>query len=311
MTETTPAGPVPPSPTAGPADRAEPATTADPAPEPATTADPAPRVLAVFDLDKTVIDTSASMAYRRPLADRGLITTGEVVRMMVMLGNYMLTTHSDGDMDATRDTLTAMIRGRDAATLREVAREAMHDVIVPYIYSEARDLIRWHREQGHAVAIITASARDLVVPVADELGVDHLLATELEVDDDGLFTGEVLFFCRGRAKVDGLRALADRHGYDLDASWAYTDSATDLPLLEAVGHPHAVNPDRPLRKEATARGWPVEEFSRPEPLFSLTDRQSVIAGASASLAVLGVVATGLALWFRGREQDPGSDTAGH
>lgn len=258
------------------------------------------RVLAVFDLDKTVIDTSASMAYRKPLADRGLITTGEMLRLLLMLGNYKLAGHDDEAMDATKDALVEMVKGRRAADLVEVARDALHEVIVPFIYAEARTLIEAHHAAGHRTAMITASARLLVTPIAEELGVDHLIATELTVAEDGTFTGEVPFFCKGAAKVECLRDLAGRHGYELESSFAYTDSATDLPLLEAVGHPVPVNPDKALKKEAAAREWPTVTFNRPEPLFHLPEKSGVIAGASAGLALIAALATGLVVRRRGR-----------
>lgn len=267
--------------------------TTDPGIDPAT-------VLAVFDLDKTIIDTSASMAYRKPLTDRGLISTGEMLRLLLMLGNYKLAGHDDDSLDATRDILVEMVRGRRAADLAEVASDALHEVIVPFIYSEARALIIAHHEAGHRVAMITASARLLVTPIAEELGIDHLIATELAIVD-GIVTGDVPFFCKGAAKVEGLNALATDHHYDLAASYAYTDSATDLPLLEAVGHPVAVNPDKPLRKEAMSRAWPILTFSRPEPLFHLSEKSGAIAGASAGLALIAALATGLLVRYRGRD----------
>lgn len=266
------------------------------------TAEPS-TVLAVFDLDKTIIDTSASMAYRKPLAERGLISTGDMLRMLMMLGNYMISGHDENSLDNTRDILVAMIRGRSEKDLKEVASGALQEVIVPFIYSEARALIARHHDLGHKVAIITASAHVLVSPIAEELGADHLIATELDVDDDGLFTGEVPFFCKGPAKVEGLKRLGDEAGYDLRNAYSYTDSATDLPLLEAVGNPTVVNPDRVLRREATNRDWPVVNFGRTEPLFSLPENTGAIAGTSAAVALLGTLAAGLLVWLRGREED--------
>ncbi|MEJ6550671.1 HAD-IB family hydrolase [Corynebacterium sp. USCH3] len=268
--------------------------TTDPGTDPST-------VLAVFDLDKTVIDTSASMAYRKPLAERGLITTTDMLRMLMMLGNYMVSGHDDNSLNTTRDALVAMIRGRSQDDLADVAHGALQDVIVPVIYSEARTLIERHHALGHRIAIITASARVLVTPIADELGADHLIATELAVDDDGLFTGDVPFFCKGPAKVEGLHRLARAEGYNLTASYAYTDSATDLPLLDAVGHPTAVNPDRVLRREAADRDWQVARFGRSETLFTLPEHTGAIAGTSAAVALVGTVAAGLLVWLRGRE----------
>ncbi|MGO1948660.1 MAG: HAD family hydrolase [Mycobacteriaceae bacterium] len=258
-------------------------------------------VLAVFDLDKTIIDTSASMAYRKPLAERGLITTSEMLRMLVMLGNFMISGHDEDSINATRDTLVAMVRGRREQDLADVAHEALHEVIVPFVYAEARDLIDRHHAAGHRVAIITASAQVLVGPIATELGADHLIATELEVDGDGVFTGEVPFFCKGPAKVEALQRIADENGFDLSASYAYTDSGTDLPLLEAVGHPTAVNPDRALRRIATSRDWPIVKFGRTEPLFHLPEHTGAIAGAAGTAALVGTVAAGLLVWLRGRE----------
>ncbi len=273
-----------------------------PGPDVATDPGAAPSsVLAVFDLDKTVIDTSATMAYRKPLADRGLISTGEMLRMLAMLASYMFTGHDDESMDATRDTLVEMVKGRRAADLARVADEALSEVIIPVVYAEARELIDRHRALGHRIAIITASPREMVTPIAKELGADHLIATELGVAEDGTYTGEVLFFAKGTAKVGGLRRLASRHGYLLTASYAYSDSATDLPLLEAVGHPTAVNPDKQLRRTAEARHWPVLEFRRREPLFHRPERSGVIAGASAGIAVLAALATGLLVRHRGRD----------
>lgn len=257
------------------------------------------RVLAIFDLDKTIIDTSASLAYRRPMAERGLLNTGEVLKMMAMLGNYMFTTHSEDSLESTKEALTRIIKDRESEPLRQVAQDALQEVITPFIYAEARELIEWHREQGHSIAIVTASASIMVQPIAKELGVDHLFATELE-EKDGRFTGAVTHFNKGHAKVERIRKLVAEHGYDLDESYAYSDAATDIPMLELVGNPVAVNPDRPLKKRATEESWPIKQFNRPEPLFP---QAAVIAGAGATLALLGIAATGLAMWWRGRDED--------
>ena len=255
-------------------------------------------VLAIFDLDKTIIDTSASMAYRRPMAERGLIGTTEMLRMMALLGNYMLTTHTEDHMNTTKEALIGMIKGRDEVALRSIAQDALTEVITPYIYSEARELLDWHRRQGHAIAIVTASASVMVEPIAAELKIDHLIATELEVID-GKFTGKVLHFNKGTAKVQRIHELAKTNGYTLANSYAYSDSATDIPMLKLVGNPTAVNPDRPLRKAAMSHGWPIRRFEKPEPLFT---QGAVIAGAGATLALLGAVATGLAIWIKSRDQ---------
>ncbi|MGJ4079381.1 HAD family hydrolase [Corynebacterium macclintockiae] len=257
------------------------------------------RILAIFDLDKTIIDTSASLAYRRPMAERGLLNTGEVLKMMAMLGNYMLSTHSEDNLESTKDALTSIIKDRESEPLRQVAQDALQEVITPFIYTEARELIEWHRKMGHRIAIVTASASIMVQPIAKELGVDHLFATELE-EKDGRFTGAVTHFNKGHAKVERILQLVAEHGYNLGESYAYSDAATDIPMLELVGNPVAVNPDRPLKKRATESDWPIRQFSRPEPLFP---QAAVLAGAGATLALLGIAATGLAMWLRGRDEE--------
>ncbi|KAB3522639.1 HAD-IB family hydrolase [Corynebacterium sp. zg254] len=264
------------------------------------------KVLAIFDLDKTIINTSASLAYGRPLAERGLITTTEVIRMIAIRSSFMLTTHDQEDLNATKEALASMIKGREAEPLKTVAREALHDVIIPYIYAEAHELLEWHREQGHTIAIVTASPSVVVEPIAEELGADILIASELEVED-GLFTGNVTLFNKGVTKVHHIQDIAQEHGFDLSQSYAYSDSGTDVPMLELVGHPTAVNPDRALKKVAAEREWPIVNFRRPEPITQ--SNVAVLAGAGATLAILGAVATSVTLWLFNRDSSS-SDGSG-
>lgn len=266
---------------------------------PQPSAGAAEQVLAIFDLDKTIIDTSASMAFSRPLAERGLISTSEVFRMIAIRSSYMFTTHSDEDLTATKEALSSIIKGRDVETLREVVRDTLQETITPYVYAEARELLEEHRELGHTIAIVTASPSVMVQPIADELGAGILIASELG-EEDGKFTGEVTLFNKGITKVHHIEDIATEHGFNLAESYAYSDSGTDVPMLELVGFPTAVNPDRALRKIAIQRGWPIKKFEKPEPLFQQT---AVIASAGATLAVLGAVATGIVWWMLRRDDD--------
>ena len=262
----------------------------------------ADRVLAIFDLDKTIIDTSASLAYGRPMAERGLISTSDVLRMLVVRSSYMFTTHTEEDMNATKETMTAIIKGREVEPLRAVVRDTLQESITPYVYAEARELLEWHKQQGHTVAIVTASPSVMVQPIAEELGADLLIASELG-EEDGKFTGEMTLFNKGITKVHHIEDIAAKHGFNLAESFAYSDSGTDVPMLEMVGFPTAVNPDRALRKVAVERGWPIKNFKRPEPLF----QTGALAGAGATLAVIGAVATGIAWWLLRRGEDTGED----
>jgi len=148
------------------------------------------------------------------------------------------------------------------------------------------------------VIIISASATDLVEPIARELGVDRTVGSQLGIED-GKYTGEVLFYCKGPAKAEAINALAKERNYDLSKSFAYSDSATDLPMLEAVGHAVAVNPDRALKKEALARGWDIRSFKNPEPLFQTRD-MGIGAGV-----VAGIAAVTVGGWWLARRGKPG------
>ena len=107
----------------------------------------------------------------------------------------------------------------------------------------------------------------MVEPIGEMLGADRVVATRMEIVD-GKYTGEIDFYAYGENKATAIRELADEHGYDLARCYAYSDSVTDLHMLEAVGHPYAVNPDKDLRKDARERGWPVLVFDKPVALRS-------------------------------------------
>ena len=171
-------------------------------------------------------------------------------------------------MDTTRDQLAHMIAGWNVEQVKAIAEETMQHVVTPTIYAEARSIIDQHLAAGHDVVIISASARELVEPIAKELGVTTVVSTEL-AKKDGVFTGEITFYCKGAAKAQAIMDLTARRGYDLSQSFAYSDSAVDIPMLEAVGNPNAVNPDRALRKVAADKGWNIHSFRNPVPLFQM------------------------------------------
>jgi phosphoserine phosphatase len=155
------------------------------------------------------------------------------------------------------------------------------------VFAEAADLIASHKLCGRDVVVVSASGEELVAPIARALGATHAMATRMVVED-GKYTGEIGFYCYGEGKVQAIRELAAREGYPLEHCYAYSDSITDMPMLEVVGHPSVVNPDRALRREASARNWPVLAFSRP---VSLRDRIPAPSGAAlATTAAVGISA---------------------
>ena len=250
-------------------------------------------VAAFFDLDKTIIATSSAFAFGKEFLHNGMITRQEAWDLYLSKAQYMLMGQSSEKMDSTRDALAQMVAGWEVDDIQRITRETLREVVAPAIYAEARELIDAHRAKGHHVIIISASAKILVEPIAQELGVDTVVATEMAIEN-GKLTGEITRYLKGDAKAEAVRQFAAEHGFDLDASFAYSDSATDIPMLELVGNPVAVNPDRALKKHALANGWQARTFKNPEPLIQMPNAREVgigagvIAGVTA-LAVAGVL----------------------
>jgi HAD superfamily hydrolase (TIGR01490 family) len=224
-------------------------------------------VAAFFDLDKTIIAGSSTLAFSGPLRRRGLIGRRALLRSGYAQLLLMVAGADAQFMERMRERISALCTGWEVAEVREVIEETLSEVLEPMIYAEAATLIEDHRRRGHDVVVVSASGEEMVAPVAEALGAQDCAATRMAVAD-GRYTGEIDFYCYGEGKAVAARELARRHGYRLDQCAAYTDSITDLPLLELVGHPHAVNPDRALRRLARARGWPVLEFVAPIPLHA-------------------------------------------
>ena len=153
-----------------------------------------------------------------------------------------------------------ILAGLPVAELHALVAAELEPVLRPLVYAEPLELVRAHRERGEAVYVVSASLQEIVEDLAAELGLDGAIGSTCEIVD-GVYTGRSLRGAHGEGKAAAVRELAAREGIDLAASTAYSDSHTDLPFLEAVGHPIAVNPDRRLRRLAGERGWPILEFS--------------------------------------------------
>jgi HAD superfamily hydrolase (TIGR01490 family) len=220
---------------------------------------------AFFDLDKTVIARSSTFAFSRPLYQGGLINRRTVLRSAYAHFVFLLAGADHDQMERMRRYLSSMVTGWEVQQVREIVAETLVDLIEPAVYAEAVALIAEHHGAGRDVVVVSASGTELVEPIAAMLGADSVIATRMVVAE-GRYTGEVSFYAYGENKAAAIRELAAARGYRLDECYAYSDSVTDLPMLAAVGHPVAVNPDRPLRREAATRGWPVLDFTQPAPL---------------------------------------------
>lgn len=261
------------------------------------------KIAAFFDLDKTIIATSSAFAYGKEFMAHGLITRQEALDLYLTKAQYMFVGQSSEKMDVTRDALAQMVAGWPVDEVIRITAESMHTVVTPAIYSEARELIEQHKAQGHEVVIISASAEILVKPIAQELGIDTVVATGMEVVD-GKLTGTITRYLKGDAKAEAAVEFAKTRGYDLAESFAYSDSATDIPMLEAVGNPVAVNPDRALKKHAIANGWDIKTFKNPEPLIQMPNAREITIGASviAGATAIAVAGTFVARALRGHKR---------
>jgi HAD superfamily hydrolase (TIGR01490 family) len=248
---------------------------------------PCGRTAAFFDLDKTIIAKSSTLAFSKPFFDQGLLNRRAVLKSSYAQFIFLLSGADHDQMDRMRTHMTNMCTGWDVEQVKSIVNETLHDIMTPLVFAEAADLIAGHKLCGRDVVVVSASGEEIVGPIARALGATHAMATRMVVED-GRYTGEVAFYCYGEGKVQAIRELAAREGYPLEHCYAYSDSITDLPMLEAVGHPSVVNPDRGLRKEAVERGWPVLTFSRP---VSLRDRIPAPSGAAiATTAAVGITA---------------------
>ena len=219
-----------------------------------------PRVGAFFDMDKTLISENSASLYMKHRYQRGEIGGLDLLKGLGAYLQYKL-----GVLDIRNWTLSMMVqfKGQSEAELEKQALEWFDDMVVATLYPEAERLVREHEAAGHVVAIVTGATKFVVRPLAARLGIKHMLYTRLEVEND-LFTGRVIEpICFEEGKIYWLQQFIEEHGVDLAKSWFYTDSITDRPLMDIVGHPVAVNPDPLLYREAVRRCWPVRFFEPP------------------------------------------------
>lgn len=258
---------------------------------------------AFFDLDKTVIARASMVAFGPSFQRAGLLSRWLVVRALYAQLVYLYLGADENRMARMRTAALRVVTGWEQSHVTGIVEDTLESVIQPIVYAEALELIQAHRADGHKVFIVSASPEEIVAPLARFVGADEAIATRARLDDEGRYTGEVEFYAYGAGKVDAIRRVARRDGIDLDASWAYSDSATDIPMLEAVGHAVAVNPDRELARAAKANGWEIRRFDRPVRLDAQTRKATPMkigVAVSATAAFGGAVACVIALNRRRR-----------
>jgi HAD superfamily hydrolase (TIGR01490 family) len=260
---------------------------------------PAPlvRSAAFFDLDKTIIARSSTLAFSKPFQAGGLISRRAVLRSAYAQFVYLVGGADHDQMEKMRAFMSQLVAGWDVATVREIVADTLHNTVGPLVYDEAVSLIEEHKLAGRDVVIVSTSGTEVAEPIGAMLGADMVVATRLE-EADGRYTGNIEYYAYAEEKARAILELAEQRGYDLEGCYAYSDSITDAPMLDVVGHANAVNPDKELRKLATAKGWPILVFTKPVALRSGVPYKPTLA----ALAVGGVVAVGGVLWANARRK---------
>ena len=214
-------------------------------------------VAAFFDIDGTLISKNSGPLYMKFLRRRGEIRRRDAARTIYLFLRYKL-----GMLDIERAAASSSgwIRGKSEQAVAEHCRLWYREMVRQYLQPEMVRRVRAHQAEGHVVALLSSSTPYLATPLAEDLGIEHMLVSRLVIEN-GRFTGDVHRpICYGAGKIHWARRVAEEHDVDLGASWFYTDSVTDLPMLELVGHPEVVNPDPRLRREARRRGWNVMQL---------------------------------------------------
>jgi HAD superfamily hydrolase (TIGR01490 family) len=211
---------------------------------------------AFFDLDRTLISRSSSLALAPAFHERGLLGRRDRLKAALAQRFFMRFGAGKGRVGQTADSAMAFLKGMRVETMREIVEESVESAFRPHVYDDALGLLARHRERGERAFIVSAALQEVVDVLVVELGFDDGLGSTAEIED-GVYTGRLLRRLDGPAKARAVTELAVSDGIDLRESTAYSDSSSDVPFLEVVGYPVAVNPDRRLRRIAAERSWRV------------------------------------------------------
>jgi HAD superfamily hydrolase (TIGR01490 family) len=259
------------------------------------------RRAAFFDVDKTLLPGSSLYLLARGMYKRGYYTWRDIAGFALAQLTFRVTgAEGRRGMEAARESALAFIEGKSQSDILQLGHDIVVEVIGPRIYPGMRRVIDLHHADGDKTYLVTAAPRELAERMAAYLGMDGGLGTEAELVD-GKYTGRLIGpVLHGPAKLDAVTKLAAEQGIDLRDCSAYSDSFNDRPMLEGVGHPVAVNPDRQLRDLARQRGWPVQDFRKHRRLWLVWLPAGVAGGT-----VAGVTARIVARQRRRDHQEPG------
>lgn len=252
---------------------------------------------AFFDLDRTLIPGSSLFLFARGLYDRDYYRMRDILRFVVGQMSFRVTGETEAGMQRSREGALEFVTGRTQDELRQMGREIAEERILPRVYEGITKVIEHHQAAGDLTFMATAAPIEIAEVLVETLGMSGAVATTSEVDSEGRYTGRLSGeVVHGRAKAEAVARLAAEREIDLSESYAYSDSINDLPLMEMVGHPIAVNPDADLRTEARQRGWPVYELR--------TKRLALLVGIPSAILGLGLFGGGVIVgnWMGRRRQ---------
>jgi HAD superfamily hydrolase (TIGR01490 family) len=250
---------------------------------------------AFFDLDKTIIAKSSTLAFTKSLYRAGFLSGPTLAKAGVAQAYYRAFGADHDQLERIKDELANLTEGWDRNEVVALVEETVDEVVSPLVYAEALAIIDHHRKSGDRVVVISASPEEIVIPLCRYLGIEDVIATRSAIDDEGKYTGEIERYVYGPNKAQAMIEMADEAGIDLEQSYAYSDSVTDVPMLEAVGNPIVVNPDSELATIAEEKGWQVHFES------AVTLREKIPTKTVGGAVVTGVAAV-LAYWaLKGRK----------
>lgn len=257
----------------------------------------APKRAAFFDVDRTLIPGSSLFLLARGLYERDMFRVRDMARFGWGQMMFRLRGEHKKGLDRSRESLEFVV-GRSQRELMSWGREIAEDRILPRVYQDIVQVIEGHQERGDLTFLVTAAPIELAEVLARHLGMTGSIATVSEVDSEGFYTGRLVGeIMHGPLKAKAVAEVAAERGLDLGECAAYSDSMNDLPLLEAVGNPHAVNPEGELRRIAFQRGWPIHELR--------TRRRALLIGIPAGLGGAALFGSGIAVgaWMQRRNDD--------
>ncbi|HVL91086.1 MAG TPA: HAD family hydrolase [Actinomycetota bacterium] len=253
---------------------------------------------AFFDLDKTLVPGSSLFLLARGMYQRDYYRVRDMAGFAWNQVMFRLVgSEREQGMEQSKKAALEFVKGKHRDEFAALGNEIVEEQILPRVYEDIARVIRSHTDAGFETFLVTAAPIELARVVSESLGMTGALGTESEFDDAGRYTGRLVGdILHGPEKAKAVQLLALERGIDLSESHAYSDSTNDLPLLETVGHPHAVNPDHGLRRIARTRGWPIHELR--------ARRRALLIGIPSAVAATGLFAGGVALgaWLANRRR---------